>query len=78
DGIGIFSRFGEILSAYHNGRALTREADCRSLPLTACNFGSPALLSGYGRRGGGLTTSEEEACLHWQWKLYAIYVRVIK
>lgn len=73
----VFSRFAEILSAYHNGRALTREVDCRSLPLASSNFTSAGLV-GAGRRAGGLTTTEEEACLHWQWKLYAIYIRVIK
>lgn len=34
-----------------------------------------------GHSGGvvsALTAAEEEACLHLQWKLYAIHVRVIK
>lgn len=70
-----FPRFAAILSAYHNGRNLTREEDCRSLPLTSTIMSR----AGGGRRGrSGLTVAEEETCLHWQWKLYAIYVRVIK
>lgn len=75
-----FPRFAAILSAYHNGRTLTREADCRSLPLTSSNvvFGGRARGGRIGRPGGGLTACEEEACLYWQWKLYAIYIRVIK
>ena len=70
-----FPKIGAILSAYHNGRALTREGDCRSLPLT-----SSIMARGRGGRGGatGLTSTEEEACLQLQLKLYAIYVRVIK
>ena len=70
-----FPRIGAILSSYHNGRALTRETDCRSLPLT-----SSIMARGRGGRGvsTGLTASEEEACLHLQLKLYSIYVRVIK
>lgn len=77
----VFPRFSAALTAYHNGRALTREADCKSLSLTS----SMMLRSGGGgdndgRRGSGvgLTKTEEEARLHWQWKLYAIYVRVVK
>ncbi|CAB1119817.1 unnamed protein product [Ectocarpus sp. CCAP 1310/34] len=79
-----FPRFAAILSAHHNGRALTRQADCRSLPLT-----SKILSRGKADAGGsaanrrrikelGLTGVEEEACLYWQWKLYNIHVRVIK
>ncbi|CAM9733553.1 unnamed protein product, partial [Ectocarpus sp. 8 AP-2014] len=79
-----FPRFAAILSAHHNGRALTRQADCRSLPLTskilsrgrAGAGGSAANRRGI--KGQGLTGAEEEACFHWQWKLYAIHVRVIK
>ncbi|CBJ31384.1 conserved unknown protein [Ectocarpus siliculosus] len=79
-----FPRFAAILSAHHNGRALTRQADCRSLPLTskilsrgrAGAGGSAANRRGI--KGLGLTGAEEEACFHWQWKLYAIHVRVIK
>lgn len=70
-----FPKIGAILSAYHNGRALTRETDCRSLPLT-----SSIMARGRGGRvvPTGLTATEEEACLHLQLKLYSIYVRVIK
>lgn len=70
-----FPKFGAILSAYHNGRALTREIDCRSLPLA-----SSIMARGRGGRGAvtRLTNTEEEACLHLQLKLYAVYVRVIK
>lgn len=74
----VFSRFAAILSAHHNGRALTRDADCRSLPLTSSIMSSGGLGGGRTGRGLGLNAVEEQACMHWQWKMYAIYVRVIK
>ncbi|CAM9171739.1 unnamed protein product [Ectocarpus fasciculatus] len=79
-----FPRFAAILSAHHNGRALTRQADCRSLSLTSKNLSRGRAGTGgsaanrRGLKGLGLTGAEEEACFHWQWKLYAIHVRVIK
>ncbi|CAN0108026.1 unnamed protein product [Ectocarpus sp. 12 AP-2014] len=79
-----FPRFAAILSAHHNGRALTRQADCRSLPLTSKILsrgragGGGSAANRRGIKGLGLTGAEEEACFHWQWKLYAIHVRVIK
>lgn len=75
-----FPRFAAILSAHHNGRALTRETDGRSLPLTSSIMARSRGAAGGRGRGGrsGLTAAEEEACLQWQWKLYAVYVRVIK
>lgn len=74
----VFSRFAAILSAHHNGRALTRDADCRSLPLTSSIMSTGGLGGGRTGRGLGLNAVEEQACMHWQWKMYAIYVRVIK
>lgn len=77
-----FPRFAAILSAYHNGRALTRESDSRTLALTSTilSRGSEHGIGGTTRGVGGprLTAVEEEASFHLQWKLYAIYVRVIK
>ncbi|CAM9136044.1 unnamed protein product, partial [Hapterophycus canaliculatus] len=82
-----YPRFPAILTAYHNGRALTRQADCRSLPLTSKIMSKGKVPGGdgsrvaAGQRGGAesaLTAAEEEACLLLQWKLYAIHVRVIK
>ena len=71
--VRFFPRFAAVLSAFHNGRVLTRETDCRSLSLTS------SIMSRGDRRGAvGLTKTEERACLQGQWKLYAIYLRVIK
>eukprot|EP00903_Cladosiphon_okamuranus_P009476 g9030.t1 len=75
-----YPRFAAVLSAHHNGRALTRPADCRSLPLTSriMSRGRTGRALGDKGSGSGLTAAEEEACLRWQWKLYSIHVRVIK
>lgn len=68
-----FPQFTAVLTAFHSGRALTRESDCSSLPLT-----SAIMSRGRTKRLGKLTDAEERSCLQLQWKLYSIYIRVIK
>lgn len=68
-----FPQFAAVLTAFHSGRALTRESDCSSLPLT-----SAIMSRGRTTRLAKLTAAEERSSLQLQWKLYSIYVRVIK